>query len=162
MLRSFLIAWWFLSVAAILPRQARAQSSLDLLKGSSDAGQQVFDQRSGGSASLDTNQVYPASAVSERPLYPGSEAALLRSLTTAEGCGSGTRDGACMSTLVIVRFVVERDGTTSDHKAVNEDCPFLRTTALCAMQNMSTWTPGKLNGKAVRVQMQIPVRYELR
>ncbi len=67
--------------------------------------------------------------------------------------------------MVVVSFVVEKDGTISTPKVLREignGCgdEAVRVVKLMEEQNMR-WTPGKQNGKAVRVQFNLPVRYKL-
>ena len=60
---------------------------------------------------------------------------------------------------VIVAFVVERDGSLSDVKikrGIGYGCD---EEAIRLIKSMPKWTPGKQNGKAVRVSMMLPVSF---
>ena len=86
---------------------------------------------------------------------------------------------------VIVGFIVEKDGTVSNAKVVKSNrytlveiekdgavvkkletsegsvIHELEAEALRVVQSMPKWTPGKLNGKAVRVKYNLPVSFRL-
>lgn len=60
---------------------------------------------------------------------------------------------------VIVAFVVERDGSLSDVKirrGIGYGCD---EEAIRLIKSMPKWTPGKQNGKAVRVSFMLPVTF---
>lgn len=62
---------------------------------------------------------------------------------------------------VIVSFVVETDGSISDVKIARAADPSLDHAAWTLVKNMPKWKPGKVNGKAVRARMTIPVVFRL-
>ncbi len=63
--------------------------------------------------------------------------------------------------IVVVSFVVDPDGSTSNHNAVN----FLNTPcnqeALRIAQSMPTWLPAEKNGVKIRSEASIAVRFKL-
>lgn len=62
---------------------------------------------------------------------------------------------------VYVTFVVETDGSVTEAKILrgfNKDCDKI---ALDAVKKMPRWKPGSQGGQAVRVQMNIPVKFSL-
>lgn len=62
---------------------------------------------------------------------------------------------------VIVNFVVNKDGSVSDAKVFRGIDPRLDGEALRVVQGMPHWTPGKVNGKTVRVSFTIPVSFKI-
>ena len=64
------------------------------------------------------------------------------------GCGIRAR--------VIVRFVVEKDGSITNVKVVRKVDPYLDKRALDAMKKMPKWKPGMKDGKPVRVYFTLP------
>lgn len=65
---------------------------------------------------------------------------------------------------VIVRFVVDKDGRMVDAKVVKSQNMTLEKPALQiieAMGVMYRWTPGKVEGKPVRVSYTIPIKFRL-
>jgi TonB family protein len=62
---------------------------------------------------------------------------------------------------VIVSFVVEKDGSISNAKAVKAIHPALDEEALRVINNMPNWTPGKKNGEDTRVKYVVPITFHL-
>lgn len=60
---------------------------------------------------------------------------------------------------VICQFVVEKDGSISNAKVLKSDDPVLNDAALRTINRMPRWTPGKQNGKPVKVRYTIPIRF---
>ena len=54
-------------------------------------------------------------------------------------------------------FVVEKDGSISKLKLINDDNFKLHKIVASAFINMPKWIPGKQNGEAVRVKMVFPI-----
>ena len=98
--------------------------------------------------------------VEEMPQYPGGPKALFEFLSNtvnypeeAEKAGTQGR--------VIATFVVEKDGSISGAKVVKSVDPLLDAEALRVINAMPNWTPGKQNGKVVRVQYTVPISFNL-
>ena len=62
---------------------------------------------------------------------------------------------------VIVRFVVERDGSLTNIEVVRGVSPRLDAEAVRVVELMPKWTPGKQNGKPVRVRFTLPIMIRL-
>ncbi|WP_373278735.1 TonB family protein [Bacteroides gallinarum] len=62
---------------------------------------------------------------------------------------------------VIVVFVVNKDGSTSDFKVVWSANKHLDKEALRVLSGMPKWKPGKQNGVPVRVKCTIPINFKL-
>lgn len=62
---------------------------------------------------------------------------------------------------VIVRFIVEKDGSTNDCKIVNSVDPLLDKEAIRVVKSMPKWQPGMKDGKPVRVSYTIPISFKL-
>ena len=98
--------------------------------------------------------------VEEMPQFPGGGEALMKYLATnvhypeaAEKAGVQGR--------VIVTFVVGTDGSISDASIIKSVDPSLDQEALRLVNSMPNWTPGKQDGKAVRVKYTIPISFAL-
>lgn len=63
--------------------------------------------------------------------------------------------------IVFVTFVVNEKGEVTDPRVIRGITPELDEAALNAIEKMPNWTPGKLRGKNVSVQMNLPVRFDL-
>jgi len=62
---------------------------------------------------------------------------------------------------VYVTFVVEKDGSVSGVKVLRDIGGGCGAEAVRVVKSMPKWTPGKQRGKAVRVQYNLPVNFNL-
>ncbi|MBR1767072.1 MAG: energy transducer TonB [Bacteroidales bacterium] len=63
---------------------------------------------------------------------------------------------------VYVTFVVERDGSIANPKVLRDIGGGCGAEAIRVVKSMPKWTPGKQRGKAVRVQFNLPVSFNLK
>jgi protein TonB len=62
---------------------------------------------------------------------------------------------------VIIQFVVEKDGKITNVEVVKKAGWGFDEAAVEVVKKMPAWKPAKQNGKAVRLQMSLPVRFTL-
>ena len=105
-----------------------------------------------------TDKVYESAEV--MPEFPGGQAELLKFVaksikypTEAQRKGAQGR--------VIVKFVVEKNGSISNIHVVKGLDPLLDAEAIRVCTTMPTWAPAQQEGKAVRCYYTIPVTYSL-
>lgn len=102
------------------------------------------------------------------PEYIGGMDALTQYLlTNLEGIGnsesekSDAKEELLVGGRVIVRFIIEKDGTVSN--VVLEErlrkCEPCNREAIRVVKNMPKWKPGSKNGKAVRTYVRLPIRF---
>ena len=60
---------------------------------------------------------------------------------------------------VFVEFIVEKDGSVSNAKIVGGADPLFEKEALRLVNSSPNWTPGKINGEAVRVSYTLPFSF---
>lgn len=63
--------------------------------------------------------------------------------------------------MVVVSFVVEKDGSITGAKVVRDIGAGCGAEALRVVGKMPNWEPGKQRGRPVRVQFNLPVRFRL-
>lgn len=63
--------------------------------------------------------------------------------------------------MAVVQFVVEKDGSISNHKIIRDVKGGCGDAALKIVKTMPTWIPGYQRDKPVRVQFNLPVRFKL-
>ncbi len=63
--------------------------------------------------------------------------------------------------VVVVRFIVEIDGTLTNPQVVRDIGASCGEEALNVVRMMPNWIPGKLRGKAVRTQFNLPVKFKI-
>ncbi len=63
--------------------------------------------------------------------------------------------------LVILQFIIEKDGTPAQPRIVRSVHPLLDKEALRIIRQMPKWTPGKQDGRPQRVLYPIPIQFRL-
>jgi len=99
--------------------------------------------------------------VEQMPQFPGGQMAmfeyLMQNLKYPADAEKQKVEGR-----VIANFVVETDGTITDVTVWKPVFPSLDAEAIRVLQRMPRWTPGKQNGKLVRVRYTVPVNFKLK
>ena len=104
------------------------------------------------------NMVYDV--VEVMPQYPGGQIAMLKYIMkNIKYPKQAMKEG--IQGRVTVRFIVEKDGSISDVKPVLSVHPLLNKEAVRVVKSMPKWSPGKHNGKPVRVRFNLPVMFKL-
>ena len=98
--------------------------------------------------------------VDEMPTYPGGTNALNNFVSTHMYMFSNYKtEHAANGGRITVEFIIEKDGSTSNHKVTKSSSPEYDADAIRLVKKMPKWTPGKLNGKTVRVRYSLPISY---
>lgn len=109
---------------------------------------------------IDSNKIYESDEVDRVPEYPGGRTGLLsdisRSIRYPKVCKDNGIEGD-----VLVSFVVEDDGSISNVTAVRRIQPNLNSEAERVVRSLRRWTPGSIQGQAVRVEMTVFVSFKL-
>jgi protein TonB len=122
-------------------------------------------------------------AVEQMPTFPGGDDGMLKFLSKNIHYPTLARDCGCQGT-VYVTFVIIEDGSiinaqilrpvrgcddfTNGNKKEDKDngcknaSKALSEESLKVINNMPKWVPGMQNGKPVRVQYNLPVKFTLR
>lgn len=94
--------------------------------------------------------------VDQMPEYPGGNEALQEYISLNLKYPALKE----VSGKVFVSFVVDKKGKVTDVMVKNEVDPALSKEAIRLVKAMPLWTPGKLEGKAVNVQMNLPIYFK--
>ena len=99
--------------------------------------------------------------VEEMPQFPGGPTEIFKflreTLKYPEKAEKAHTEGR-----VIVTFIVEKDGSISNAKITKSVSEELDAEALRVVNAMPRWTPGRQNGKVVRVKYNIPIAFRLK
>jgi protein TonB len=98
--------------------------------------------------------------VEEMPSYPGGNEALI-SFMSKNIIYPEIAKRAGVEGKVLISYVVERDGSISEIKIIKGIGAGCDEEAVRVLKLAGKWMPGKQNGKAVRVNMVIPVVFTL-
>lgn len=139
---------------------ANAQESVPELGRSSDAGQDVYEQRIAGSAGqASAKRIFTEEEVDVLPAFPGGTDSLVVSLW--QGCDArmGQAAGTCsLPSDLTFRFVVEADGRTTYGELIGTDaCPGLVEAMYCSMRGLPRSWPARVEGRPVRVRLEINI-----
>ena len=102
----------------------------------------------------------PFDVVEQMPQFSGGMKALMDYLSTNISYPKEAHKKEIQGR-VLVRFVVEKEGSISNAEVVKSVDPLLDAEALRVISSMPNWIPGKQNGKAVRVKYTIPITFNL-
>ena len=135
---------------------AFAQSSVDALGKSSDAAQRVFD----GGVQQPTDSTWDATTVDVLPEFPGGMDGMVNYLKSAIKYPDEEWDAGIQGT-VHVRFIVGKDGAVRDVTVARGVTQNLDAEAMRAVKAMPKWSPGKQDGKPVKVIFTLPIKFKL-
>lgn len=99
-------------------------------------------------------------AVEEMPEFPGGESALIAYIAKNTKYPGIARENN-IEGRVFISFVVEKDGSISDAKVIRGIGGGCDEEALRVIKSLPNFKPGKQNGRAVRVQYNVPVNFKL-
>jgi protein TonB len=107
----------------------------------------------------DPNRIFPIAQ--EMPAFPGGEEELFKFLEKEMKYPDFALKNS-IEGIVYLTFVINRDGTVGDIKLLRGVDNFLNDEAIRVVKKMPKWKPGKQNGNAVRVQLNLPVKFKIR
>lgn len=99
-------------------------------------------------------------AVEQQAEFPGGQAALMKWLSNNIRYPEAAQQNDIQGR-VIVRFVVEKDGSVGAAEVIKGVDKDLDREALRVVKKMPKWQPGKNNGVAVRSYFTLPVQFKL-
>lgn len=94
------------------------------------------------------------------PSFPGGQAALLAWIASHVNYPQKAMESR-IEGRVIVGFVIECDGSVSQAKILHGVDSLFNKEAIRVVMGMPKWTPGRQNGKNVRVKYNVPVNFRL-
>lgn len=98
--------------------------------------------------------------VEEMPEFPGGTAALFTYMSEHINYPEEALERH-LEGMVLLTFIVEKDGTVSDARVLRGIGGGCDQEALRVARQMPTWTPGRQGGQPVRVQFSLPVRFTM-
>ena len=102
----------------------------------------------------------PFVSVEKMPEFPGGEEALYKYLSKNLKYPDIAKEQNLQGK-VFVQFIVEKDGSISNPKAVRDIGGGCGEEAVRVVRGMPKWTPGKQRTQTVRVQYTLPVVFQL-
>ena len=134
------------------------EGKIDTVTVSLEKGEEVADTPTNNSRQSSSSGSFDV--VEQMPLFPGGEAALLNYIYSHVRYPAIAMENGIQGT-VMVAFVVNEDGSVSGVKTVKGVDSSLDKEAERVISTLPRFTPGKQNGKAVKVKYRLPVRFTL-
>jgi len=94
------------------------------------------------------------------PQYPGGDHELLKFIAQSIKYPTDAQEAGVQGR-VICSFVVDKKGNIVEPKIIRGIDPSLDAEALRVIGMMPRWTPGRQDGKAVRVLYTVPITFRL-
>lgn len=108
----------------------------------------------------DNSEIVDHSLVEEQPQYPGGDMVIFNDIFSNLVYPTIAQKQELQGT-VFIRFVVEKDGSIGETKVEKSLSPECDKAAISAIKKLKKFTPGKKNGKPVRVWFRLPIRFRL-
>jgi periplasmic protein TonB len=105
-------------------------------------------------------ETFNTANVQQKPMFPDGEAALFKYLSENIKYPAVAKDNGIQGT-VVLSFVVSKTGNIEDVQVVRELEGGCSAEAVRVVRGMPNWTPGKNNGKPVKVKYTLPVKFKL-
>lgn len=106
-------------------------------------------------------EVMMFAAVEEKPTFPGGEAEFYKYLGKNVKYPQMEAEQG-IEGRVFIEFVVDKDGSITEVKTARGVSPGLDKEAARVMKASPKWSPGKQNGRPVKVRYVIPINFDLR
>lgn len=109
---------------------------------------------------IDDNNEKVYDVVDQMPAFPGGVSGLVDFLSQNVHYPDLARVNNIQGR-VMVKFVVEKDGSINECKIVKSVDPSLDKEAIRVVKSMPKWQPGMKDGKPVRVSYTVPISFKL-
>jgi TonB family protein len=94
------------------------------------------------------------------PEFPGGQEALMQFLRQEVKYPKEAEEKGLQGR-VVVRYIIEKDGSISEVEIVKSVNEYLDAEAIRVVNAMPKWKPGKQKGEPVRVKFTLPVTFRL-
>ncbi len=102
----------------------------------------------------------PVWFVDEMPEFPGGMPSLMKFISTSIRYPVVAQENGIQGK-VIITFVIDKSGNVTNVRVFRGIDPALDAEALRVVKTLPRWKPGKQNGKAVRVNYNVPINFVL-
>lgn len=123
----------------------------------------VIPDEGTGNQVVETAPEAPLTIVEQMPQFPGGEAEMMKYIQKNVQYPQVEKEAGISGTCYVT-FVVEKDGSITDVKVLRGVAggPGCDKEAVRVVKSMPPWKAGKQNGREVRVQFNLPIKFTLR
>lgn len=108
----------------------------------------------------ESNKIFNGDDVDQQPSFPGGTNALNTFIASNLKYSVVAQENGIQGR-VVVKFIVEKDGSISNVEVDRSVDPGLDNEAMRVVKAMPKWIPGQINGKAVKVECSHPFVFRL-
>jgi TonB family protein len=108
----------------------------------------------------ESNKIFNGDDVDQQPSFPGGTNALNTFIVSNLKYSVVAQENGIQGR-VVVKFIVEKDGSISNVEVDRSVDPDLDNEAMRVVKAMPKWIPGQINGKAVKVECSLPFVFRL-
>lgn len=108
----------------------------------------------------ESNKIFNGDDVDQQPSFPGGTNALNTFIASNLKYPVWAQEEGIQGR-VVVKFIVEKDGSISNVEVDRSVSPSLDNEAMRVVKAMPKWIPGQINGKAVKVECSYPFVFRL-
>lgn len=108
----------------------------------------------------ESNKIFNGDDVDQQPSFPGGTNAFNTFIASNLKYPVWAQEEGIQGR-VVVKFIVEKDGSISNVEVDRSVSPSLDNEAMRVIKNMPKWIPGQINGKAVKVECSYPFVFRL-
>lgn len=108
----------------------------------------------------ESNKIFNGDDVDQQPSFPGGTNALNTFIASNLKYSVVAQENGIQGR-VVVKFIVEKDGSISNVEVDRSVDPGLDNEAMRVVKAMPKWIPGQINGKAVKVECSLPFVFRL-
>ena len=147
--------------SAITVVAADAEQDAEQADNNTNKVNDIVKDREGDDPDLQKNDNDKAyDVVEEMPQYPGGVGKLMEYVSMNVRYPKEAESKSIQGR-VIITFVIEKDGSITDAEVIKSVDPALDAEALRVVKAMPKWTPGKQEGKLIRVKYTMPITFAL-
>ena len=147
--------------SAITVVAANAEQDAEQADNNTNKVNDIVKDKEGDDPDLQKNDSDKAyDLVEEMPQYPGGVGKLMEYVSMNVRYPKEAESKSIQGR-VIITFVIEKDGSIEDAEVVKSVDPALDAEALRVVKAMPKWTPGKQEGKPIRVKYTMPITFAL-
>ena len=139
-----------------LAHASETEKVTSAVKSATEAGEKAVE--SSDPKKVFTGKVYDL--VDEMPSFPGGLEELYKWIDNNVQYPAVARENG-IEGRVILKFIVEKDGSLSDSTVIHSVHPMVDREALRLVGQMPKWNPGKRAGIPVRVRCCLPIKFKL-
>ena len=147
--------------SAITVVAANAEQDAEQADNNTNKVNDIVKDKEGDDPDLQKNDNDKAyDVVEEMPQYPGGVGKLMEYVSMNVRYPKEAESKSIQGR-VVTTFVVEKDGSITDAEVIKSVDPALDAEALRVVKAMPKWTPGKQEGKPIRVKYTMPITFAL-